>query len=141
MAVQQIISPVDGSVYAERTTVSPDELQSVLAAAEAARAGWRDTPLARRAEICEAMVQHMESVADDIAVELAHQMGRPVRYGGNEIRRGFQERARHMVIDRRRARWPTSRSTRPTASTSSSAATRSARCSWSRRGTTRTCAR
>ena len=35
----------------------------------------------------------MESVADEIAVELAHQMGRPVRYGGNEIRRGFQERA------------------------------------------------
>ena len=97
MAQQQIISPVDGSVYAERTTVSPDELQSVLAAAEAARAGWRDTPLARRAEICESMVQHLESVADDIAVELAHQMGRPVRFGGNEIRRGFQERARHMV--------------------------------------------
>jgi acyl-CoA reductase-like NAD-dependent aldehyde dehydrogenase len=97
VALQQIISPVDGSVYAERTTVSPDELQSVLAAAEAARTGWRDTPLARRAEICEAMVQHLESVADDIAVELAHQMGRPVRFGGNEIRRGFQERARHMV--------------------------------------------
>ena len=97
MALQQIISPVDGSVYAERTTVSPDELQSVLAAAEAAQAGWRGTPLARRAEICEAMVQHLESVADDIAVELAHQMGRPVRFGGNEIRRGFQERARHMA--------------------------------------------
>ena len=64
-----------------RTTVSPDELQSVLTAAEAARAGWRDTPLARRAEICESMVQHLESVADDIAVELAHQMGRPVRFG------------------------------------------------------------
>jgi acyl-CoA reductase-like NAD-dependent aldehyde dehydrogenase len=96
VAVQQIISPVDGSVYAERTTVSPDGLQSVLAAADAARPGWRDTPLARRVEICEAMVQHMESVADDIAVELAHQMGRPVSYGGNEIRRGFQERARHM---------------------------------------------
>lgn len=97
MPVQQIVSPVDGSVYAERTTVTPDELQSVLAAAEAARAGWRDTPLARRVEIVEAMVQHMESVADDIAVELAHQMGRPVAYGGNEIRRGYQERARHMA--------------------------------------------
>jgi acyl-CoA reductase-like NAD-dependent aldehyde dehydrogenase len=97
MAVQQIVSPVDGSVYAERVTVTPDELQSVLAAAEAARATWRDTSLARRAEVVEAMVQHMESVADDIAVELAHQMGRPVAYGGNEIRRGYQERARHMA--------------------------------------------
>ncbi len=95
--MQQIVSPVDGSVYAERTTVSPDELDSTLVAAEAARVGWRETPLARRAEMCEAMVQHLESVADDISVELAHQMGRPVRYGGNEIRGGFQERARHMI--------------------------------------------
>ena len=97
MPVQQIVSPVDGSVYAERSTVTPDELQSVLASAEAAQAEWRATPLARRAEICEAMVQHMESVADEIAVELAHQMGRPVSAGANEIRRGYQERARHMI--------------------------------------------
>jgi acyl-CoA reductase-like NAD-dependent aldehyde dehydrogenase len=97
VAVQQVVSPIDGSVYAERTSVSSDALQSTLSTAEAARSEWRETPLARRAEICEAMVQHFESVADEIAVELAHQMGRPVRYGGNEIRRGFQERARHMI--------------------------------------------
>jgi acyl-CoA reductase-like NAD-dependent aldehyde dehydrogenase len=96
MAVQQIVSPVDGSVYAERTTVTETERDAVLAAAKAARAGWRATPIERRVEIVEAMVQHMESVADDIAVELAHQMGRPVAYGGNEIRRGYQERARYM---------------------------------------------
>jgi acyl-CoA reductase-like NAD-dependent aldehyde dehydrogenase len=96
MPVQQIVSPVDGSVYAERTTVTEAERDGVLAAAEAARAGWRATPMERRVEIVEAMVQHMESVADDIAVELAHQMGRPVAYGGNEIRRGYQERARYM---------------------------------------------
>jgi acyl-CoA reductase-like NAD-dependent aldehyde dehydrogenase len=97
MAVQQIVSPVDGSVYAERTTVTADALEAVLATASTARAEWRETPIAQRAAICEAMVQQMESVADEIAVELAHQMGRPVRYGGNEIRRGYQERARHMI--------------------------------------------
>jgi acyl-CoA reductase-like NAD-dependent aldehyde dehydrogenase len=96
MAVQQIVSPVDGSVYAERTTVTETERDAVLAAAEAARAGWRATPIERRVAIVEAMVRYMESVADDIAVELAHQMGRPVAYGGNEIRRGYQERARYM---------------------------------------------
>src|SRR3954453_20509364 len=97
MSVQQIVSPVDGSVYAERSTVSPDELEGVLARSAAARHEWQMTPLTERQAACERMVAHLESVADEIAVELAHQMGRPVRYGGNEIRRGYQERARHII--------------------------------------------
>ncbi len=97
MPTQQIVSPVDGSVFAERHTVSEAELEAALAAAEAARPGWRATSIAERAAICERMVQAMEAMADEIAVELAHQMGRPVAYGANEIRRGYQERARHMI--------------------------------------------
>ena len=97
MPVQQIVSPIDGSVYAERTTASRDELEHVLARAAGARDEWRSLALADRQAVCERMVANMEAAADDIAVELAHQMGRPVRYGGNEIRRGFQERARHMI--------------------------------------------
>ena len=97
MPVQQIVSPIDGSVYAERTTASRDELEHVLARAAGARDEWRSMALADRQAVCERMVANMEAAADDIAVELAHQMGRPVRYGGNEIRRGFQERARHMI--------------------------------------------
>jgi acyl-CoA reductase-like NAD-dependent aldehyde dehydrogenase len=97
MVVQQIVSPIDGSVLAERTTVTPAELESVLARAAAAQRAWADTPLSERAAICERMVQAMEADADAIAVELAQQMGRPVRFGANEIRGGFQERARHMI--------------------------------------------
>lgn len=97
MAVQQIVSPIDGSVYAERTTIEADQLEAVLAASEVSRSVWRQVPIAERAAVCERMVQQMESMADDIAVELAHQMGRPVRFGANEIRGGFQERARHMM--------------------------------------------
>ena len=97
MPVQQIVSPIDGSVYAERTTASPEELEGVLARATDARHEWRSMALSERQALCERMVVNMEAVADEIAVELAHQMGRPVRYGGNEIRRGFQERARHMI--------------------------------------------
>src|SRR5215211_3038990 len=97
MPVQQIVSPIDGSVYAERTTVSRDELEEVLARAADSRDEWRSMALVDRQAVCERMVTNMEAAADEIAVELAHQMGRPVRYGGNEIRRGFQERARHMI--------------------------------------------
>jgi acyl-CoA reductase-like NAD-dependent aldehyde dehydrogenase len=97
VAVQQIVSPIDGTVFDERSTVTPDELESVLVRAAHARADWRATPLADRIEICERMVQHMEANADAIAAELAAQMGRPARQASGEITRGFQERARHLA--------------------------------------------
>jgi acyl-CoA reductase-like NAD-dependent aldehyde dehydrogenase len=97
VAVQQIISPVDGSVYAERTTASPDQIEAALARAHAAQRGWRATPIAERAEIVERMVAHMLSVVDGVSEELAWQMGRPISHAPFEINRGFQERARHMV--------------------------------------------
>ena len=96
MAVQRIISPADGSVVAERTTASPDEIEAVLARASSAQAEWRTVPLAERAEICERMVVHMLATADEVGAELSRQMGRPVRYGPMEITRGFQERSRYM---------------------------------------------
>lgn len=97
MTLQQIISPIDGSVVAERELASDTHVGRVLAAAHAARRGWIATPVAERARIVEAMVQHMEANAPVIATELSWQMGRPARYTPNEILRGFQERARHMA--------------------------------------------
>ncbi len=96
MGAQRIVSPVDGSIVAERPTVTPEELAAVLDAAEAARRAWTAVPLGERVAMIEAAVQALERQADEIAVELARQMGRPVRYGAGEIRGGFQERARHM---------------------------------------------
>lgn len=97
MTIQKIISPIDGSVVAERELATDSHVDRVLSAANAASRGWRSTPVAERARIIEAMVQHMEANASDIATELTWQMGRPVRYTPNEILRGFQERARYMA--------------------------------------------
>ena len=96
MAVQRIFSPIDGSVVAERTTASTDEIARVLARADAAQREWRRTPLAARQALCDRVVQYMCERADAIGLELTLQMGRPIRYTPNEILRGFQERARHM---------------------------------------------
>jgi acyl-CoA reductase-like NAD-dependent aldehyde dehydrogenase len=97
VSVQHIVSPVDGSVLAERTLADAARIEAVLAAAHAARRGWIAVPVERRAAMVEAMVRHLESQVGEIAVELTRQMGRPVRYTPNEITRGFQERARHMA--------------------------------------------
>ncbi|MEO5975481.1 MAG: aldehyde dehydrogenase family protein [Ilumatobacteraceae bacterium] len=97
MTLQRIISPIDGSVVAERELATDTQIETVLATADAAGRQWRITPISERVQIIEAMVRHMEAGVSDIATELTWQMGRPVRYTPNEILRGFQERARHMA--------------------------------------------
>ena len=97
MAVHRIISPIDGSVIAERELADDAQVESVLSAAASARSGWGATSLAERIRLCESMVQWLIDHVDEIAPEISMQMGRPVRYTANEILRGAQERARHMM--------------------------------------------
>ncbi len=97
MTTHSIISPVDGSVIAERELASDSLTESVLERAHEAQTVWQNTSIAERARLCEAMVQHLEKNAADIATEISWQMGRPVRYTPNEILRGAQERARYMM--------------------------------------------
>jgi acyl-CoA reductase-like NAD-dependent aldehyde dehydrogenase len=92
----QIISPVDGRVFAERQYADIVQIEQALAAATAAQAQWKRRPVSERAAFCSAAVDAMLAMKDDIVPELAWQMGRPVRYGAGELR-GFEERARHMI--------------------------------------------
>ena len=101
ISIQQIISPVDGSVYAERELADQTTIERMLARSQEAQQSWQSTPIAKRIEIVEKMVQHLEADVTEIATELSWQMGRPVRFTPNEIARGFQERARYMssIVD------------------------------------------
>lgn len=97
MSQQRTISPVDGSLYVVRPLASGEAIEAALARAVAAQKLWRATPLAERIDVCLRFVDAMERRADEIGEELTWQMGRPVRYTPNEIRRGFAERARYMA--------------------------------------------
>lgn len=92
----KIISPVDGSVYAERAYVNAQSLDKALQSAAIAQQEWKNSSIAQRAAVCLRAVDAMLAMQDDIVPELAWQMGRPVRYGAGELR-GFAERARHMI--------------------------------------------
>ena len=92
----QLISPVDGRVYAEREVADAAQIEQALTAAASAQAAWQRRSLSERAAFCTAAVDAMLSMQADIVPELAWQMGRPVRYGAGELR-GFAERARHMI--------------------------------------------
>src|SRR5690242_9538872 len=93
---QKTITPVDGSVYVERPLAAEADIKSALARAVAAQRQWKHAQIGERIAIVRRMVEWCVSRADQIGDELSWQMGRPIAYTPNEIRRGFQERALYM---------------------------------------------
>ena len=91
----QCISPIDGSVYAERPVLSLEDAEAAVGRARAAQKDWAARPLQERVDLVLAGVARVGEMNDDVVPELAHMMGRPVRYGGEFG--GFNERASHMA--------------------------------------------
>jgi acyl-CoA reductase-like NAD-dependent aldehyde dehydrogenase len=92
----QVISPVDGQVYAERAVASEAEIAATLERAERTWQTWRQVPVAERAAMLGRAVDAFVARRDEIARELTWQIGRPIRYTPNEVN-GFEERARYMI--------------------------------------------
>ncbi len=93
--VLKCISPIDGLVFAEREVLSEGDAFDIAARARKAQVDWAARPLAERIDLVMAGVAAVGAMNDDIVPELAHMMGRPVRYGGEFG--GFNERASHMA--------------------------------------------
>jgi acyl-CoA reductase-like NAD-dependent aldehyde dehydrogenase len=91
----QIISPIDGSVYAERPLATAVEIEAAVIHAKAARHAWHETTIPERQKILTHFVDALLLMNDEIVPELAWQMGRPVRFGGEK--RGVEERSRYMI--------------------------------------------
>jgi len=94
--VQRTVSPVDGSVYAERRLATGKQVESALAKAVKAQKSWKQVPVAERAAICRRMAEWCVERAGELAAELSWQMGRPVSQSPGELKRGFHERALYM---------------------------------------------
>jgi acyl-CoA reductase-like NAD-dependent aldehyde dehydrogenase len=93
---QKTISPVDGSVFAERELAADAAIEAALAKATISQKRWRTVPVAQRAAVCRGMVAWCVDHADMLGEELSWQIGRPIAQSPVEIRRGFQERAVYM---------------------------------------------
>ncbi len=78
----QLISPVDGSVYAERMPLSREAAVAAAARAKAAQKAWAARPLADRIALVKAAVANLNAMTPRVVEELAWQMGRPTRFGG-----------------------------------------------------------
>ena len=90
-----LISPIDGSVYLTRDVMSRDAAFAAADKAQRAQADWTALPLEERVAIVRKAGEIVGQNTDRMALELAHQMGRPIRYGGEYG--GFSERLTHMA--------------------------------------------
>ena len=95
MTMIQCISPVDGSVYAEREAMSLEAAQAVVDRVRKAQKAWARRPLEERVQLVLKGVARLNEMADEIVPEIAWQMGRPIKYGGEF--RGFNERSNYVA--------------------------------------------
>ncbi|MDB4222570.1 aldehyde dehydrogenase family protein [Granulosicoccus sp.] len=91
----ECVSPIDGSVYASRQSLSLDEALSKLDTAKQAQLAWQQCPVSDRIAIVMKGIEQLGTMTDALVTELAWQMGRPVRYGGEFG--GVMERASRMA--------------------------------------------
>ncbi|WP_075998118.1 aldehyde dehydrogenase family protein [Salaquimonas pukyongi] len=90
-----LVSPIDGSVYLTREVLSREDAHAAADRARKAQSAWAERPLQERIDLVLKARDIIGAETDRMATELAHQMGRPVRYGGEFG--GFSERATYMA--------------------------------------------
>ena len=95
MTMLRCISPIDGSVFAEREALTLAAAEAACDRAKAAQRAWAARPLAERIALVRAGVARLGEMGDETVPELAHMMGRPVRYGGEFG--GVNERTSYMA--------------------------------------------
>ena len=98
------ISPIDGSVFAERDVMDPAAALEAVKKVRAAQKSWAARPLSERIAMVKAGVARLNEMADEVTVELAHIMGRPTRHGGEFG--GVNDRTEYMTSIAERALAP-----------------------------------
>jgi acyl-CoA reductase-like NAD-dependent aldehyde dehydrogenase len=95
MTLLRCISPIDGSVYAERPAMSLEDAETAVTRARIAQRRWAARSLAERIALVREGVAKLGQMNDVTVPELARMMGRPIRYGGEFG--GVKERASYMA--------------------------------------------
>jgi len=93
--ILKCISPIDGSIFAERETLSSEQAKQITVNARTAQSTWAKRPLQERIDLVNAAVLKLGESQEETTIELAHQMGRPVKHGGEYS--GFRFRAETMA--------------------------------------------
>tara|TARA_B100000945_G_scaffold96937_1_gene75813 strand:+ start:305 stop:1684 length:1380 start_codon:yes stop_codon:yes gene_type:complete len=89
------ISPIDNSIYAERETLTFEEAEKKIEFAKKTQSIWNNFELSKRVQLISKAIKFLGDWNTEIVEELAWQMGRPVRYGGEYG--GVKERSDYML--------------------------------------------
>src|SRR5690606_33877751 len=95
LTIIRCISPVYGEVYAEREAIGLEAAAAAIARARAAQPARGALPLEQRIARVRAGTEALNGMKDRVVEELAWQMARPTRFGGEYG--GINERAAHMT--------------------------------------------
>ncbi|MFI5007696.1 MAG: aldehyde dehydrogenase family protein, partial [Solirubrobacterales bacterium] len=80
-----LINPATEVPLREVAYTSPSELQAIAARARAVQRDWRRTPVAERVRLVGQMVPAFRAMADQVALDITRQMGKPLQQAKNEI--------------------------------------------------------
>lgn len=83
--ILKVISPIDGSVYAERPLGTPGDVDKALTRAVRAQKEWARVSLEERIAIAERAMQVFRKQRGPWGLEVTWQMGRPARYSPREL--------------------------------------------------------
>ena len=107
----KIMSPIDGSLYAERPVADDAEIETAVIKARHAKQAWGEVTIGERAKFLSHFVDALLAKNDEIVPELAWQIGRPIRFGGEK--RGVEERSRHMIAIAEESLKPSEKTDKP----------------------------
>jgi acyl-CoA reductase-like NAD-dependent aldehyde dehydrogenase len=80
-----LINPATEEPFRPVVGVSEAELDAIVVRARRAQRDWRQTPVAERVRVVAAMVPAFQVQADQVALEITRQMGKPLQQSRNEI--------------------------------------------------------
>ena len=80
-----LINPATEAPLREIAYTSPTELEAIVARARAAQRDWRRMPVAERVRAVGQMVPAFRAMADQVALDITRQMGKPLQQARNEI--------------------------------------------------------
>ncbi len=90
------VSPVDGRELAVLPVATFSQIDAAVQKARSAKRAWASVPIPERVVMMLKFLDALKAMNDEIVPELAWQMGRPVRFGGGELR-GVEERVRYIA--------------------------------------------
>ncbi|WP_407317293.1 aldehyde dehydrogenase family protein [Isoptericola halotolerans] len=93
-----VIDPSTGEVVREITPAGAAEVESLLAAAEAARASWVDRGLDGRAQVLRGVAARLRAQVEELAPLMTEEMGKPIGEARGEVEKAawcFEHYAQH----------------------------------------------